>query len=198
MRTVSRIFLYAVGALLLFSFLSTLLSLALTWFYTLFNAGFNIVLIVLIETGASPDLLNALLQFASFESPFKILLMMLGLMGGDATLTNSAMTIYLIVEIVINVISSVITTISLVLPLVVTLIGMIVCFSGARKKAKKGSHIFIIVLGAITYLYINSFIGLFMILGGVFGVIADGKDAKRLEEARRRQRIKALPYYKAA
>ena len=197
MRTVSRIFLYACGALLLLGFLSSLLSIAITWFITLFNVGFNIVLVVLLETGASPDILNGLLQFATFTDPIKFLLALLGLIGTEE-MTNSAMSVYFIVESIIGLIGATISTVTMVIPLIVTLVGMIICFTGARKKAKKGSHIFIIILGVLTYMYVNTLYGILMILGGVFGVIADSKDAKKLEEARRRKNIKALPYYKTA
>ena len=71
MRVVSRIFLIFSGILFLFSVLSTLLYLAFLWFVSFINIGFNIVLIVLNETGASPELFSLLLEISAYTDIFK-------------------------------------------------------------------------------------------------------------------------------
>ena len=186
MRKVSRIFLYLSGALLIVAMISTLISIFITWAITLLNASFNIILTVLIGTGAAPDVVNGLMQFATFTSPFKILLQFLGLMG-EETIANGTIMTYLIMETILGVFGSIIATITLVLPMIIALAATIVAFIAARKKAKKGAHIAAIILGAMTLLYSNELIGIFFVLGGIFGTIADSKESRALESQKEKK-----------
>ena len=156
-----------------------------------------ITIIVLMNSGSAPDVLSFLLMFATYTSPFKLLLDWLGSMG-MVDLSNEMLQIYFIFEIVISLVDAIATTVSMMIPFILGIVTVVIAFKGAGKKAKKGSHIVCIVFGVISYLYINTMLGILMLVGGIFGVIADGKDAKKLEEARRKQKIKALPYYKKA
>ena len=196
MRVVSRIFLIFSGILFLFSVLSTLLYLAFLWFVSFINIGFNIALIVLNETGANPELFSLLLQISSYTDIFKYFMMAMGLMGVSAETTDSMLSIYLGIEAVIELVSTIIATVVVVIPLIFSFVCMIICFTAARKKAKKGSHVAVIVFAVLNYFLGSGWLLIIlMLLGGIFGVIADNKDRKKLEEARRRHRYKALPYY---
>lgn len=181
MRKVSKIFLLLSGILMIVALISTILSLILSWCILGINVGFNILLSVLIKTGGNQDVINGLMQFTTFTSPFKMLFSLLGLMG-EETMTNDAIVTYLIVESFLDVVGVIIATISLIIPMIIALLSAIFALVGSGKKAKKGIHIMNIVFGALAYLYSNQMIGIFMVLGGVFANIADNKESKELEQ----------------
>ena len=192
MRKVSRILLYFGGALFILAMISSLLSIAITWLITLLNATFNIVLTVLIGTGTAPDVVAGLMQFATFTSPFKILLQVLGLMG-EETIANGTVMTYLIVETIIGVFGSIIATVSLGIPLIIAIVESIFAFVAARKKAGKGLHIVAIALGGLAlYYYANKILGIPLILGGIFGTIADGKENRPVEKERATKKEEAI------
>ena len=196
MRVVSRIFLIFSGILFLFSVLSTLLYLAFLWFVSFLNIGLNIVLIVLNETGANPELLELLLSISVYSDVIKYLMMAMGIIQFGPEAENSMLSIYLGIEAAIELVSTIIATVVVVIPLIFSFVCMIICFTAARKKAKKGSHVAVIVFAVLNYFLGSGWLLIIlMLLGGIFGVIADNKDQKKLEEARRRRRYKALPYY---
>ena len=196
MRVVSRIFLIFSGILFLFSVLSTLLYLAFLWFVSFLNIGLNIVLIVLNETGANPELLELLLSISVYSDVIKYLMMAMGIIQFGPEAENSMLSIYLGIEAAIELVSTIIATVVVVIPLIFSFVCMIICFTAARKKAKKGSHVAVIVFAVLNYFLGSGWLLIIlMLLGGIFGVIADNKDRKKLEEARRRHRYKALPYY---
>ena len=197
MRVVSRIFLIFSGIFCLFSIIASLLYLAVVWFLAFVNVGFNVVLIVLNETGANPELLNLLLQISMYTDVLKFLMGALGMFGLETGVVDSMLSIYLGIEAAAEIVGAVIASALVVLPLILSLVSAIICFVGAGKKIRKGAHIAAIIFAVLNYLIGGAgwLVIIFMLLGGIFGLIADGKEKRKLEELRRRRRYKALPYY---
>ena len=194
MRKVSRIFLYLSGIMLIGVIIFSFISLVLSWLVTIFNVGYNIVIIGMILGGGDRDMINGMLNFANFTDPIKFLLYIFGFIGAE-TLADGTIVGYLIVETFVIVFNVITATIGFFLPLIVSIIASIIALKAASKKATRGNHIAAIVAGALTYVYAQAFWGIFLILGGVFGTIADSKEAKPIEEAEVPKQIQMAPAF---
>ena len=192
MRKVSRIFLYLSGAILIVAMLSTIITYAIAWLITLFNAGYNIVIIAMLLGGGDRDVVNGMLNFANFVDPIKFLLYIFGLIGAES-MADGTIVGYLMVETFLGLFGMITATISAVLPMVIALAAAIIALVGARKKATRGNHVAAIIFGAMTYLYSNQMLGIFLILGGVFGSIADSKEVRVKEEEEKKEVEPPLP-----
>lgn len=183
MKMTSKIFLILSGVLMLMCLVATLFTLILTWSIFGLNLIYNIVISVLLETGGNDGLVTGLLQFATFTSPFKMIINMM-VSSGDVEMANDMIIGYFFMESLIEFIVAFVNTIASVILLAVGLTGMIFAFIGSSNKPRQGIHIMNIAFGALCYLYVNVYVGLFMVLGGIFGTIAD-KRAKREEEEKK-------------
>ncbi len=194
MRKTSRIFLYLSGAMLIVASIFTVITLVLSWLTTLFNVGYNIVIIGMILGGGDRDIINGMLNFANFTDPIKFLLYIFGFIGAES-LTDGTIVGYLIIETFVILFNIYTTTVGLVLPVIVAIVAAIIALKAASKKATKGNHIAAIVGGALAFYYSNIIWGAFMVLGGVFGNIADSKEAKPIEEAEAPKQIQMAPAF---
>ena len=100
------------------------------------------------------------------------------------TNTSTMVAIILLVAVIILIFSFGLAIASVVFEAVVLLLSTIFAFIGGSKKGGKKTHVFNIVCGAYIFFNISYLLGAGLIVGGVFGVIADSKEEKLLDEVK--------------
>lgn len=189
MKTISRIFLGIAGALCLLVLLLNVVGILISWLITLFNVVYRGIIIVCLIIKADPEVIEGLLTFIQYANPLTgLLFMMLGLTG-STEISYSTLMVIMIVQCVIYIFECLITTLGLVIPLFLFFLNTLFSFIGMGAKKGKGVHIFNIILGALSYIYLNELAGTLMLVGGVLAVINDGK-VERRERREREEREK--------
>ena len=189
MKTVSKILLGIAGALCLLVLLLNIVGILVSCLITLFNVSYRIVIIICLAIKADPEIIEGLLTFIQYANPITGLLFALIGLTGSAEISYTGLTVIMIVQCIIYIFEFLITMIGLVIPLILFLLNTIFAFVGMGVKKGKSIHIFDIVLGALSYLYLNEVAGTIMLVGGVLAVIYDGK-VERREQREREEREK--------
>lgn len=182
MKTFSRVLLIAFGTLAIGAFLLTIVNIVFNVAWFGFETVFTIVFIVLSETGViSPDSSSLIIQFVY------------GFAGFFGATTPEAVYGLLIAFAVIEAVYMFFELIYVVFPLVVCLIsGILALVSGLKKKQSKGLKIANIITGVLCWYVSNIIIGIGIILGGIFGLIALKKEENKEKEEKKAKETK--PY----
>lgn len=190
MKIASRILLYMCGAFTLISLLLTIIEFVISLLVVSINVGYNLIIFLAVVLNADRDLINTLVSFLFIKDPLYALAVALGMYSfSDGfligyTLVNSfLMIVYFIIAVILTIV-----------PFIVYTITTIFCLVGAGKKRNVGMHVMDIVVGIIFIYYIaNEFLGIGMILGGIFGLISD-KKLKQQQELKRVDGRQVLAY----
>ena len=177
MKVLSKILLIIFGTLAFAAVALTIIEILIELVWTGFEFAITIAFIIMSESGAITPETSSFLAYFVFG---------IGSMFG--VYDTDGVAALLIIIMILNIVSIAITLVYVVFPITICFItGLLAIISGATRKPNKGLKVANIVTGALCWYFSNMFIGLGVVLGGIFGLIAAKKEANKIEEQQRRK-----------